>query len=248
MPRALVAELERNRPRLTGPGERFAGYGVLGLPFTLGHMLAFRRFAASSIGPPYTSVWHRTPDGQWTFYVDVEPGRSCPRYWASAVAEVVCAQIDLTWTGADTLSVSIPAHRLEWAMRMEALPAARLLNAATVMTPWAALRSERLLTRLGPLAGRMLDAGPVTLTGRAPNGQRFALLPRRLWSVIASAAVVRGRDVGPLGPLQEQPTLGELLLPNRGIFGTGESWFEAFDPALHRAPIRVRAARAAPAS
>jgi hypothetical protein len=50
-----------------GGGERFAGYGVMGLPFRSGHVLAMRRFPASSIGPACTSVWHRSPDGRWVF-------------------------------------------------------------------------------------------------------------------------------------------------------------------------------------
>ena len=42
----------------SGGEERFAGYGVMGLPFASGHVLAMRRFPASSIGPGYSSVWH----------------------------------------------------------------------------------------------------------------------------------------------------------------------------------------------
>lgn len=240
MARELVAQLERTRPLLTGSGERFSGYGVLGLPFTLGHVLAFRRFAASSIGPPYTSVWHRTPDGRWTCYVDVEPSRSCPRYFGSALAGVVRAQIDLAWTGPQTVAVSVPRHRLEWAVRVEAVPATRLFSAAGILAPPVTLRSERFLSRLGPLAGRVLNAGSLSLTGRAPNGQRFMLLPRRVWSIIASAAVVQGRDVGPLGPLPVQPAVGEFLVPNRGLFGLGEAWFEEYDPRLHR-PVEPEA-------
>jgi hypothetical protein len=39
--------------------ERFAGYGVMGLPFRSGHYLALRHFPASSIGPGFRAVWHR---------------------------------------------------------------------------------------------------------------------------------------------------------------------------------------------
>lgn len=54
----LTAEIEL-RPELpSGGDERFAGFGVMGLPFASGHVLAMRRFPASSIGPV-----HSTHDG-----------------------------------------------------------------------------------------------------------------------------------------------------------------------------------------
>ena len=39
------------------------GYGLKGLPFASGHVLAMRRFPTSSIDPACTSVWHRDPAG-----------------------------------------------------------------------------------------------------------------------------------------------------------------------------------------
>lgn len=237
--RARVAELERERPRLSGMGERFRGYGVLGLPFTLGHVLAFRRFSFSSVGPPFASVWHRTPDGRWTFYVDAEPAHSCPRYYGAALAEVVRARVDLEWTGPDTLAISVPRHRLEWAIRLETAPGTRFVSAVASLAPLAVLapdgqaESGRLMRRAGPLAGRLLHAGPLTLTGRVPNGQRYAWMPRRVWAVAASAAVVRGRDVGPLGPLPAPPAIGDAVLPNRGLFAILDSWYETYDAARH---------------
>ena len=51
-----------------GDDERVVGFGVMGLPFASGHYLAFRDFPSTSFSPGYLSVWHRTPDGVWTFY------------------------------------------------------------------------------------------------------------------------------------------------------------------------------------
>lgn len=53
----LAAEAEDTDQLPPGDEERFAGYGVMGLPFASGHVLAMRRFPSSSIGPAYTSVW-----------------------------------------------------------------------------------------------------------------------------------------------------------------------------------------------
>ena len=45
---------------------RLAGsFGVPALETEGGHAIAFHSFVRSSIGPPFTSVWHRTPEGRW---------------------------------------------------------------------------------------------------------------------------------------------------------------------------------------
>jgi hypothetical protein len=55
-PAEYAGEIERDATLPAGSGERFSGYGVMGLPFRSGHILALRRFPASSIGPGYRSV------------------------------------------------------------------------------------------------------------------------------------------------------------------------------------------------
>src|SRR3712207_8448539 len=72
-PKELVDRLEQGAELPSGDEERFAGYGVMGVPFTSGDLLAMRRFPASSLGRGYTSVWHRDPRGRWAFYSDVPP-------------------------------------------------------------------------------------------------------------------------------------------------------------------------------
>ncbi len=78
-PGTAAADTEHQAPPAGDADEdRFAGYGVMGLPFRSGHVLAMRHFPASSIGPGYTSVWHRTPDGDWTFWQNQPDHLSCP--------------------------------------------------------------------------------------------------------------------------------------------------------------------------
>src|SRR5689334_16071506 len=72
-PREIVQQIEATPVLPGGGGDRFTGYAVMGLPFRSGHVLALRRFPASSIGPGYTSVWHRDPRGDWTFYSTIQP-------------------------------------------------------------------------------------------------------------------------------------------------------------------------------
>jgi hypothetical protein len=55
-PKEIVDEIEAAAVLSDGEEERFFGFVVIGLPFDSGHILALRRFPASSIGPGYTSV------------------------------------------------------------------------------------------------------------------------------------------------------------------------------------------------
>jgi hypothetical protein len=81
-PRAQIKDLEESASLPAGVQERFNGYGVMGLPLTSGHILALRPFPASSVGPAYTSLWHRAPQGTWTFYADVSPVQArLSDYW-----------------------------------------------------------------------------------------------------------------------------------------------------------------------
>ena len=50
-PREIVLNIEESAAVPACKGDRFAGYAVIGLPFRSGHVLALRRFPASSVGP-----------------------------------------------------------------------------------------------------------------------------------------------------------------------------------------------------
>ena len=88
----VAAEATKYLPLPDGDDERVVGFGVMGLPFANGHYLAFRDFPETSFSPAYLSVWHRTPDGVWTFYATTPGPQSCSRYFSSAtpVDPVVC--------------------------------------------------------------------------------------------------------------------------------------------------------------
>src|ERR671916_520253 len=106
-PKELVDKLEQDAELPTGIEERFVGYAVLGVPFTSGHLLAMRRFPATSLGEGYTAVWHRNPQGKWTIYTDVPPQLACPRYFGSALTEAVVRDIEVAWRGPRDFTVSI---------------------------------------------------------------------------------------------------------------------------------------------
>ena len=83
-----------------------------------------------------------------------------------------------------------------------------------------------------------LGVGDVRLTGRAPNGQCYVMAPKQLWVVANSTAVLRGRDLGPSGPLLRQARLGDFRMPQRGIGMVGSGHFETFDADRHMSPER----------
>jgi hypothetical protein len=232
-PRAL-AELTEIDPEVPeGAEDRFRGYGVMGLPFASGHVLALRRFPASSLGYGYSSVWHRDPGGRWTFWSDVSPQTSCARFFGEAIDEAVRAPIAVRWTDSRVLRVTVGDGVLDWQVSLRSTPVTVVMNAAAGLLTDGMWRSPRVLYWLGVAARQLLGVGRVAFTGKVPNGQRFAVNPQRVWLVGESAASLRGRDLGVPGPLLSQARLADFAIPQRGMFALGRSFLEPFDPRRH---------------
>lgn len=233
-PQAAAEHVEHNAVLPHRPGEHFAGYGVMGLPFASGHYLALRRFPANTIGGPYHSVWHRDPRGDWVFYDDTPAMNSCPRYFDAALAHSEMARIRLDWTAPDQLHITVEGV-LDWTVRLDRTPATTTLSAIGQLLPERLWRSPAALTILGHLVRPLLRAGRMGLAGRLPDGQAFIANPRQLWVVSQSTAVLRKVDLGAPAPLPAQVRLGDFWLPQRGVFAVGRVWTESFDPLRHRA-------------
>jgi hypothetical protein len=206
--------------------ERFSGYGVMGLPFASGHVLVLRRFPASSVGPGYASVWHRTPTGRWTFYADVEPALSCSRYFSASVAEAITTDLVVEWVGSARLVATVPAAKLEWTVNLESTWQTAAMNRMASLLPERLWRHPRVLSAMGTVARHLLDVGAVGLWGYASNGHRFIANPRRIWMVGSSSATLRGESFGEPEPLPEQASLGDFRIPQRGVFALGDALFE----------------------
>ncbi|MGF1473372.1 MAG: hypothetical protein ACFB50_16750 [Rubrobacteraceae bacterium] len=234
-PRELAERSEQGALLPEGADERFAGYGVMGLPFSSGHVLGLRRFPASSVGPGYTSVWYRDPEGRWTFYSTAAPLKGCDRYFGSAINVVEHRDILIDWTEPWSFTVTIGDGTLRWEVALVSTPATRAMNAVAGLIPDRFWRQSPVLSMMEASAGRLLRAGRVGLQGRMPNGQWFMANPRLIWFIPESAAVVRGEDLGSVGSTPEQARLGDFWIPQRGIFAVGTSFFQPFDPTLHLA-------------
>lgn len=212
----------------------FSGYGVMGVPFSSGHVLCLRRFPVNSVGLGYTSVWHRTPEGCWTFIQDVEVAYGCTRYFGSAVERVVVQDIRIEWEDAYTFTVQTRGHYdLLWKVGLQQTAVSRMLNTVSALIPDKLWRNTALLKMIGKAGGRVLGSGQLNLTGNVPNGQRFAANPRYLFMIPTSEAKLCGQDLGQIAPLERQANLGDVWIPQYGRFFIGDVFMETFDPVRH---------------
>ncbi len=233
--RSLVSKLENNIKLQEGTEERFNGYGVMGLTFKSGHVLALRHFMATSIGPGYRSVWHRNPEGEWTFYTDIEPSLSCPRYFGEQARQAITETIDISWTGENRFRVEIKNIGFQWEVILSSTLATRSINLAAGMMPDRWWKNESILKLMSRVAGKVLRAGKVGLSGYVPNRQYFIANPYKLWFISESRASLGKMDFGEPGPLTEQAHLMDFWVPQNGIFALGRAYFEPFNKDKHSA-------------
>ena len=205
-----------------GTCERVSGYGVMGLPFRSGHVLGLRRWTASSVGAGFTSIWHRDPEGKWTFYESVSTDLGCTRYFGAEVDRVRVGPIRLQWQDHRRLRIqTVDSAFLDWSVEIGSTRGTRVMSLIGPILPMPAWRSRPVLSAMGAVAGRALRVGRVNLTGVTSNGQRFDANPLRIWRVTDSHAVVGGQELGPSGPLSEQAHLADFYIPQQGLFAVG---------------------------
>jgi hypothetical protein len=124
-----LARLEAQRGQAPWPDHEYVrGWGVFGLPFDSGHVLALRVFPENDFSP-YRTVWHRAPDGEWSIYVDgARLDTACPRYYGPACAYTGFAKINLEWTGPVSLRITMDDPALEWSLVATETTTLRVLN------------------------------------------------------------------------------------------------------------------------
>lgn len=229
-PQHAAGRLESRRHiRTVGDLERLAGYGLMGIAFESGDVIALRRFTASTVGPPYIAIWHRDPQLRWTFHTNVEPARSCPRYFWPALSDVRVDDIEIGWRSAWEITFAARRSRLYVGVRLDATPLTRALGVAARSAPERLWRRERIAPLLGPAAGRALRAGQLVLAGTTPSGHGYLMRPLRVWQVRAAVCVMHGRDPGGIVVPEDQPRVGEFLLPARPLFAAGSVDFAPRD-------------------
>jgi len=170
-------------------------------------------------------VWHRDPAGHWTFYSTIAPDVSCARYFGQQVERNVVSPIGITWENDRQFRVVI-GTAFDWRVTLRASLPTRLLNAAAGAIPERAWQVPAVLRLIAMAANATLGVGRMNLTGLTPNGQRFIANPRRVWLIDESEAVVEGVALGPVVRTRRQASLGDLLLPRKGLFAIARARFE----------------------
>lgn len=209
--------------------EHVRGFGIYALPFDSGHVLALRVFPENDFAP-YTTVWHRTPDGRWSIYVDGPwHDTACPRYYGDATDHVQTANITLSWVGPMELQVQMDDPELLLTGRMDAPLPARILNAIGARFPSSFWRVRGVTSLFAWVADTVFGIGDVTLIGTAPNGQRAILLSRHMYPIKSAEATLDGDDLGDPTTSATNPTMGNVAFPARPMLAIGEAYFEILD-------------------
>jgi hypothetical protein len=224
-PADLAQQREANPQLPPGPWERVTGYGVMGLPFRSGHVLGLRRWTASSIGEGFTSIWHRDPEGSWTFYETAPCEVACTRYFGGGVDRVYTEPIELQWEGPKRLRVrTVRDGGVDWTIEVGASLVTGMMSAVGSALPVRVWRSRPVLGVMGHVAGWALRAGTVRLTGMTANAQPFAALRRQPTADLVrhrqSRHGQRGRPWAHWSTRRASPP-GRLLFPSAGHLRDG---------------------------
>jgi hypothetical protein len=238
-----LSDLPANRGRAPWPGHEYVkGWGVFGLPFDSGHVLALRVFPDNDFGP-YRTLWHRAPSGEWSIYVDgARLDTACPRYYAAACERTGFAHLTLDWTGPASLRVTMDSPALDWTLTASATPLLRLLNPVNAALPLASWRSQTL-QRAREAMARGLGMGRLKMSGVMPSGHTGTLMPKEMYFIDDSHATFDGADLGRPARLKENPRIGDVPLPARGILAVGGAVWHILDQAEYE---RTRSETAPP--
>jgi hypothetical protein len=209
--------------------EYVKGWGVMGLPFDSGHVLALRVFPENDFGA-YKSLWHRDSEGHWSIHVDgPRLDTACPRYYGAACTQTGFARLALTWTGPATLQVIVDEPALKWTLTASSTTYLDWLNAVSTAMPTATWRPRALLHAREGMA-RMLGVGEIELSGVMPSGHTGTLMPKQMYFIDDSHAELGGVELGHPTHLKQCPTIGGVPLPARGMLAIGEAVWEILDP------------------
>ncbi len=225
--------------------EYVKGWGVFGLPFDSGHVLALRVFPENDFAP-YSTLWHRDPAGRWSIYVDGPSlDTACPRYYGAACEHTGYAHLEITWIGPATLRVTMDKPALEWTLTASQTRLLGALNRISDKLPEGSWRREPML-RARERVGTALGLGHLQLSGVMPSGHRGTLMPERMYFVNESRAVFEGFDLGQPARLKDNPRIGDVPLSARGMLAIGQGVWRVLDPTdsgrtRAATPTRLRA-------
>ena len=101
------------------------------------------------------------------------------------------------------------------------------LNSVSVALPLATWR-PRSWSGAGAI-GRALGMGRLEMSGVMPSGHPGTLMPQQMYFVDASRATLDGVDLGRPVHLQDNPRIGDVPLPARGVLAIGQAAWQILD-------------------
>ncbi len=241
--RELQSIVPRSRPSPWRGYEHVLGYAVMALPFSSGHLLGLRVFPETDFAP-YQSVWHRTPQGEWSIYNDGPSlDTTCPRAWGPVLRHAVLTRIEIAWTGPNELRVEMQKPALSWRMTLGAPPWLRALNAVHARLPLWTWKPAPLRRLREWASARLLGLGELQLAFTTPSRQDTRVLFSKVLYIESAQATWEGQDLGVPVRLDANPTIGGVPLPLRPTFVVGQAQARIRDRAEYeRTRARVRAA------
>ena len=237
-----LSDLPERRARFAWPDHEYVrGWGIFGLPFDSGHVLALRVFPQNDFAP-YRTVWHRTPNASWSIFVDgPRLDTACPRYYGPACTVIAHTGIGLQWTGPVSLRVTVEQPALDWTVDVSTTRLLRALNLLSPRMPLWTWKRPALVRARELIAERLLGMGAIRLHGVMPSGHVGTLMPERMYFIDRAAATLDGEDLGRPERATQPPDIGGVSLPARGILAVGQAAWQILDPDEYQ---RTRAAPA----
>jgi hypothetical protein len=234
----LADELSKLSPRRGrfpwADHEYVRGWGVFGLPFDSGHVLALRVFPDNDFAP-YRTVWHRTPDGAWSIFVDAPRlDIACPRYYGAACRETAFAQIDIDWIGPMSLHVAMTSPKLDWTVDASETPLLRVLNWISPRLPLWTWKPDWLVHARELMAKALLGMGTIRMRGVMPSGHVGTLMPERMYFIESSNATFEGVNLGRPTHVEHPSLIGDVTLPARGVLAVGQAAWKILDSEEYR--------------
>jgi hypothetical protein len=214
--------------------EHSKGYAVMILPFSSGHMLGLRVFPENDFAP-YKSVWHLSPQDDWSIYNDGPSfSTTCPRWWGSALKRAELSHISLNWVEDNSLEVVLQDPPLKWFMEMTAPPFLQILNALSTSLPLWTWKKSAFLRIREWIAKYVFDMGDLRFSFMTPEGQNAIIMPEQIFFIKTSEAELEGVDLGKPVSLEKNPDIGGVPLPTRPSFIVGQAHGTIVDPDEYR--------------
>jgi hypothetical protein len=220
-----VPETRRESP---WPGYEYVkGWAVLALPFESGHVLGLRVLPEGNF-VPYRALWHRDPQGRWAIYVDRQTPCACTTYYGAACDLTAYTPMKIEWTGPAEVRVTMEQPAVVWTLKARSDWRLRLINPVNAALPLATWRSK-LLVRGRERLAKALGLGNLRLSGLTPSGHVGTLMPARMYFIDESTASFDGVDLGRPVRLSENPRIGSVPLPARGVLARGTGMWRIGD-------------------